>query len=79
MAARAIGLALRLGYTLSGGAPAVLAHTRLALRDDAVVLTVPEGEPLSAGETVQRRLDALGRAFDRRGIIRHADRKLAAS
>ena len=79
MAARAIGLALRLGYTLSGGAPAVLAHTRLALRDDAVVLTVPEGEPLSAGETVQRRLDALGRAFDRRGVIRHADRKLAAS
>jgi exopolyphosphatase / guanosine-5'-triphosphate,3'-diphosphate pyrophosphatase len=73
--ARAIGLVLRLGYVLSGGAPGVLPRTRLELRDDEVTLHAPAGDPLWSGETVQRRLDAVGRAFDRRGIIRLDGRK----
>jgi exopolyphosphatase / guanosine-5'-triphosphate,3'-diphosphate pyrophosphatase len=69
-AARAIGLVLRLGYVLSGGAPGVLPRTRLELRDSEVALQAPAEDPLCAGETVQRRLDAVGRAFDRRGTLR---------
>jgi exopolyphosphatase/guanosine-5'-triphosphate,3'-diphosphate pyrophosphatase len=75
--ARGIGLALRLGYVLSGGAPGVLTRTRLALRDNEVTLDAPEDDPLWSGETVQRRLDAVGRAFDRRGIIRLDGKKAA--
>jgi hypothetical protein len=40
-----------------------------------VTLHAPAGDPLWSGETVQRRLDAVGRAFDRRGIIRLDGRK----
>jgi exopolyphosphatase / guanosine-5'-triphosphate,3'-diphosphate pyrophosphatase len=76
-AARGIGLVLRLGYVLSGGAPGVLPQTRLALRDDEVALHAPAGDPLWSGETVQRRLDAVGRAFDRRGVIRLDGKKAA--
>ncbi len=76
--ARSIGLALRLGYTLSGGAPGVLARTSLALRDNEVVLHAPAEDPLWSGETVQRRLDAVGRAFDRRAVIRLDGKRLAA-
>jgi exopolyphosphatase/guanosine-5'-triphosphate,3'-diphosphate pyrophosphatase len=68
--ARRIGLALRLGYTLSGGAPKVLARTRLSLDPDEVALTVPADGPLWSGDTVQRRFDALGRAFGRRAVLR---------
>lgn len=77
-AARSIGLALRLGYTLSGGAPAILQRTRLALRDQEIVLMVPDEEPLWSGETVQRRFEALGRAFNRRVVIRPEQEKVAA-
>jgi exopolyphosphatase/guanosine-5'-triphosphate,3'-diphosphate pyrophosphatase len=77
-AARAIGLVLRLGYTLSAGAPNVLPHTRFVLRDQEIVLTVPDDEPLWAGETVQRRLDAIGRAFARKTTIRQVERKVSA-
>lgn len=68
--ARRIGLALRLGYTLSGGAPKVLARTRLSVAPDEVALSVPADGPLWSGDTVQRRFDALGRAFGRRAVLR---------
>ncbi|MBV9523955.1 MAG: Ppx/GppA family phosphatase [Alphaproteobacteria bacterium] len=74
-AARAIGLALRLGYTFTGGAPKVLARTRFALSQRELALTVPEGDPLWSGETVVRRLDALGRALDRHAVIRRGEGK----
>jgi exopolyphosphatase/guanosine-5'-triphosphate,3'-diphosphate pyrophosphatase len=67
-AARAFGLALRLGYTLSGGAPHLLERTRLALDDRTIVLSVPD-EATFRGEAVQRRLDALGRALGRKTEI----------
>jgi exopolyphosphatase / guanosine-5'-triphosphate,3'-diphosphate pyrophosphatase len=76
--ARAIGLALRLGYTLSGGAPGLLTQTRLALRDNEVALHAPADDPLWSGETAQRRLDAVGRAFDRRASIRLEAKKARA-
>jgi exopolyphosphatase/guanosine-5'-triphosphate,3'-diphosphate pyrophosphatase len=66
------GLALRLAYTLTGGVPGLLAGTSLALEDGAVMLALPADSALRYGESVQRRLDALGRAMGRRSEVRRA-------
>jgi exopolyphosphatase / guanosine-5'-triphosphate,3'-diphosphate pyrophosphatase len=70
--ARRAGLALRLAYTLSGGVPKVLARNKLALENGALVLTLSAGGQRRFGESVQRRLDALGRSFGRRTEVRRA-------
>jgi exopolyphosphatase/guanosine-5'-triphosphate,3'-diphosphate pyrophosphatase len=62
-AAHVVGLALRLGFTLSGGAPGVLADCGLRLHDDAVVLTLPASGSVVIGDAVLRRLDALARGL----------------
>lgn len=62
-AAQVVGLALRLGFTLSGGAPGVLADCGLRLHDDAVVLTLPASGSVVIGDAVLRRLDALARGL----------------
>jgi exopolyphosphatase/guanosine-5'-triphosphate,3'-diphosphate pyrophosphatase len=61
--ARVLGLALRLAYTLSGGALELLDQVRLLRERDGVVLELPPTGSLFAGEAVQRRLDALGRSL----------------
>jgi exopolyphosphatase / guanosine-5'-triphosphate,3'-diphosphate pyrophosphatase len=65
---RVLGLALRLGYTLCGGAIHLLSGTRLDRDGGSLVLQVPAGG-LFGGETVQRRLDALGRALGLRASL----------
>jgi exopolyphosphatase/guanosine-5'-triphosphate,3'-diphosphate pyrophosphatase len=67
--ARALGLALRLGYTLTGGAPMLIGNTSVALDPASVTLTVPEHTAIYTGEAVQRRLDALGRTLGRRTVV----------
>jgi exopolyphosphatase / guanosine-5'-triphosphate,3'-diphosphate pyrophosphatase len=62
-AARALGLALRLAYTLTGGALELLGQVRLRRDEQSLLLTLPSAGSLFAGEVVQRRLDALGRAL----------------
>jgi exopolyphosphatase/guanosine-5'-triphosphate,3'-diphosphate pyrophosphatase len=64
-----LGAALRLAYTLSGGAVDLLSVTRIGLDGGSVVLDIPPGG-LFDGETVQRRLDALGRVLGRPAILR---------
>jgi exopolyphosphatase/guanosine-5'-triphosphate,3'-diphosphate pyrophosphatase len=61
--ARILGLALRLAYTLCGGALGLLDQVRLRREGDGVVLELPASGSLFIGEAVQRRLDALGRAL----------------
>jgi len=61
--ARRLGLALRLVYTLCGGALELLDQVRLAREDGGLVLELPQTGSLFTGGAVQRRLDALGRAF----------------
>jgi len=61
--ARVLGLALRLAYTLCGGALDLLAEVRLVRDGDGLVLDIPPSGSLFLGEAVQRRLDALGRAL----------------
>jgi exopolyphosphatase/guanosine-5'-triphosphate,3'-diphosphate pyrophosphatase len=64
--ARAFGLALRLAYTMTGGMPRLLSHTTLGGSDAMVTLSVPDEAALFVGDTVQRRLEALGRVLGRR-------------
>jgi exopolyphosphatase/guanosine-5'-triphosphate,3'-diphosphate pyrophosphatase len=61
--ARALGLALRLAYTLCGGAFDLLADVRLSRGDGLLVLELPASGSLFQGEAVERRLGALGRAL----------------
>lgn len=69
-AARVTGLALRLAYTLSGGVPGLLSEATLAIEAGTAVLNVPGEGPLLTGETVERRLAALGRALGRDSRVR---------
>ncbi len=61
--ARRLGLALRLAYTLCGGALELLDQVRVERETHGIVLELPATGSLFTGEAVQRRLDALGRAF----------------
>ena len=54
-----LGLALRLAYALSAGAPGVLERTSLAIEGTKLVLTVPEGDPLFLSGPYPRRLRRL--------------------
>jgi exopolyphosphatase/guanosine-5'-triphosphate,3'-diphosphate pyrophosphatase len=66
---RILGTALRLAMTLSGGVVGLLSETRVGRDQHRLVLEVP-ATGLFGGETVQRRLDALGRALGLDAILR---------
>ena len=57
--AEALGAALRLAFTLSGGTPVLLAGTALRRVGGELRLRLVAGSGVFAGESVQRRLDAL--------------------
>jgi exopolyphosphatase / guanosine-5'-triphosphate,3'-diphosphate pyrophosphatase len=61
--ARNLGLALRLAYTLCGGALDLLRDVRLSRTGGALVLELPTDGGLFQGEAVERRLGALSRAL----------------
>src|SRR5579884_3500398 len=61
--ARALGLALRLAYTLCGGAFRLLDEVALRLEGGRLTLETPAEAGPFAGDIVQRRLDALARAL----------------
>ena len=62
--AEAMGAALRLAYTLCGGTPVLLAGTSLSRRGSRLVLQLREGSGVFAGESVMRRVEALGAVLD---------------
>jgi len=68
--AQVLGLALRLAYTLSAGAPAVLDLVRLGMDRGTVELATTAAMRPMIGEAVERRLDALARAMGRAPRIR---------
>lgn len=72
--ARNLGLALRLAYTLCGGALGLLDEVRLSRDDDALRLELPASGSLFQGEAVERRLAALGRAL---GLVPQTTRRRA--
>lgn len=61
--AEQLGAALRLAFTLSGGTPVLLRGTSLRRRGGEIQLRLIEGSGVFAGESVQRRLDALAAAL----------------
>jgi len=61
--AESLGAALRLAFTLSGGTPVLLAGTALRRRGGEIQLRLVEGSGVFAGESVQRRLEALAAAL----------------
>ncbi len=60
--ARAIGLALRLGHSVSGGVPGLLRTTRLALNGGALILEAPADDPAFGPEIPAGRYERLARA-----------------
>jgi exopolyphosphatase/guanosine-5'-triphosphate,3'-diphosphate pyrophosphatase len=75
---RRLGLALRLAYTLCGGVLELLADVWIGREDGAIVLEVTPAGDMFVGETVQRRLDALGRAFGLPARLRRREPRLVA-
>ena len=64
-----IGLAMRAGIAVSGGAPELLRATALALGGDAITRLLPDQAASLAGEETERRVEALAQAFGRRAAI----------
>ncbi|MGG5811599.1 Ppx/GppA family phosphatase [Falsiroseomonas sp. CW058] len=67
--AEQLGAALRLAFTLSGGTPVLLAGTALARHGGELRLRLVEGSGVFAGESVQRRLDALAAALGLAAVV----------
>jgi exopolyphosphatase/guanosine-5'-triphosphate,3'-diphosphate pyrophosphatase len=59
-----VGTTIRLAYSLSGGTPHMLGLTSIEKTGSKLVLHLPKGGETLFGEAVQRRLDAVGRAFE---------------
>jgi len=70
LAARTVGLALRLGYTLSAGVPVALAGSSLAFNANDVTLILAGEAAQRYGESVQRRLDSLAKAMGRKAVVK---------
>lgn len=68
--ALALGLALRLAFTLCAATTGVLPKTRLEISKSTVSLIVPRRYENLLGEVVGRRIAALARAIDRKGEMR---------
>jgi exopolyphosphatase/guanosine-5'-triphosphate,3'-diphosphate pyrophosphatase len=71
--ARAIGLAMRLGYTFSGGVISLLEQMRLRRDDNTVTLTLPDHADILVGDVVQRRFKALARLLSCNPKIEYCD------
>ncbi len=64
-----VGLALRLAYTLSGGATSVLEDSRLAFDGATLTLEIGSSGLMLAGDALDRRIDALARTLAAAGRV----------
>ncbi len=62
--AASVGLAMRLAYTISGGAVSILKQFHLKRERERLLLVGPEGAHILVGNTVQRRLRVLAENLD---------------
>jgi exopolyphosphatase/guanosine-5'-triphosphate,3'-diphosphate pyrophosphatase len=69
-AARALGQALRLGYTMSAGRVDILSASRLSLADGEVCLDLPDIGRRYIGDRLRRRLVALASTLEAKALIR---------
>ncbi len=70
--ARAIGLGIRLAYTLSGGNVDTLRRFRLERGGDELVLRVPADQAALSGDIIERRLGVLARMLGVQAAVREA-------
>lgn len=61
--ARAIGLAMRLGYTFSGGVISLLRQAAMSRSGSRLTLSLPDHADILVGDVVQRRFNALAKAL----------------
>jgi exopolyphosphatase/guanosine-5'-triphosphate,3'-diphosphate pyrophosphatase len=61
--ARAVGLAMRLAYTLTGGATGLLEAIRLEREGDCLFLILPAHADILVGDVVERRFRALAKSL----------------
>ncbi len=71
--ARALGLALRLGHTISAGAPKLVTGFRLQPAGNTLNLLVPTSKRDLLGESVAKRLGSLAKALSLEADIRVTD------
>lgn len=71
--ARVIGMALRLGHSISGGVPGLLRTTRLTTSGDALILEMPANDPAFAPDLTSSRYERLAKTA---GFERFEIRKL---
>ena len=64
-----LGLALRLGHTITGGAPGLFDDISLRLDARGLMLTFSSRNQVLMGEAARRRLDALAAALGRAAIV----------
>jgi exopolyphosphatase/guanosine-5'-triphosphate,3'-diphosphate pyrophosphatase len=64
------GRALRLAQRLSGGTEALLRKTSIGLAPGRILLSIPEKYRMLYSDTVERRLQQLGKALNRKGEVR---------
>jgi exopolyphosphatase / guanosine-5'-triphosphate,3'-diphosphate pyrophosphatase len=62
---RKLGLAMRLGHTLSGGTPGVLSRSQLDHQSGPIVLTLTEEDANFLGASVTKRVKSLGTMLER--------------
>lgn len=62
--ARSIGLAMRLGYTLSGGVISLLQTAQLHRTKDRITLILPQHADILVGDVVQRRFMSLAKSLE---------------
>lgn len=72
-----IGLAIRVGISVSGGTSSLLRRTSLGLDDERLTLALPDDAAELRGEQIERRVDALANAFNRKGMIAAVAHKAA--
>lgn len=71
--ARAVGLAMRLAYTFSGGVIALLQQARLERNGDRITLLLPDHADILVGDVVARRFQTLAKAVSCEAEIEYVD------
>jgi exopolyphosphatase/guanosine-5'-triphosphate,3'-diphosphate pyrophosphatase len=57
--AEMLGLVLRLAHVITGGTPGLLPHLRLTAALGELTMSVPKGQPVYAGEAIEKALEKL--------------------
>lgn len=73
--ARANGLAMRLGYTLSGGVISLLEQSHIRREGERLIFELPEAADVLVGDVVQRRFQSLAKLLGCKGHFSFVESK----